>query len=178
VGEPVSPPDLQHLLQVCLIHGNNDENGSINAEPEQLIAEGREILRLKGVIEYGVPLIEQDADVDRAQIENDDGGEDRPGPPALLRPPIRTANLPKLTREIFHFQQTLQARIGRRVDTGGKGGQARRSEATAALKLRETLFFLCTMRRRNPPILETAKESLSNNSKARLPAHFHFYTFR
>jgi len=102
VGQPAPPADLEHLVEIKLVHGQDDEDGDQPRDAEELLEKGRLVLLLQGVEEGAVPLIEEHIDVDHAEGEKHDGEQESPGRPAVLRSPIRTDHGPGVGQRSAH----------------------------------------------------------------------------
>jgi hypothetical protein len=87
LGEPATPADLQHLVEIELVHRHHDVGGGEIGELEDLRHEHRVVLVLQRVVEGVVPLVEQDVDPDDPEVEGDDGDQQ-----ALARPQRSSEN--------------------------------------------------------------------------------------
>ena len=83
-GHPGAPAHLQQLRQVELVDRHDDAGEGQQGETAQLLPENRLVLVLQGVIEDAVPVVEQDGQVHRAQVERDDGRQQAPRLPAFF----------------------------------------------------------------------------------------------
>ena len=102
VGQPASPADLEHLVEIKLVHGQEDEDGDQPRDTEELREKGRLVLFLQGAEEGVVPLIEEHVDVDHAEREKHDGEQESPGRPPVLRRPVRADDGPRLGKRPAH----------------------------------------------------------------------------
>jgi DNA-directed RNA polymerase specialized sigma24 family protein len=59
---------LQHLVEVELVHGENNEKTGEPREANQLVQKDCVVLGLQGVIESVIPLIEKDSDIDDPEV--------------------------------------------------------------------------------------------------------------
>jgi len=94
VGQPASPADLEHLVEIDLVHREENEDGDQPCNPEELAAKGGHVLVLESAVEGVVPLIEEDREVDHGQREEHDTQEEPPGGPPVLRGPVRADHGP------------------------------------------------------------------------------------
>ena len=114
VGQPAPPADLQHLVEVELVHGQEDEHGDEPRDPDELREKGRLVLFLQRVEKGVVPLIEEHIDVDHAEREEHDGDQEPPGRPPVLRRPVRADHGPRMG------ERSAQAGSGRSFWRGGR----------------------------------------------------------
>jgi len=75
VRHPSPPADLQPLIQVELIHGDEHEGGADDRKDDQLPPEHRKVLVLERVEKVGVPVVEPDRQADLRQLGPNDDGE-------------------------------------------------------------------------------------------------------
>ena len=85
VGHPGPPAHLQQLRQVELVHRDDDEAKRQVGEAPQLRPEDISLLVLQCVVEHPVPVVDQHQHVHRAQIQDDDGGQQCAGLPFFFR---------------------------------------------------------------------------------------------
>ena len=124
VGQPASPADLEHLVEIHLVDGEDDEDADQPRDAQQLPAKGHEVLVLERAVEGIVPLIQENREVDHAEREEHDGEQEPPGRPPVLREPVRADHGPCVG------ERSAQIDSGRPV--GGRrrsGPRARRSGA-------------------------------------------------
>ena len=57
LGQPAPPADLEHLVEIELVHGEDDEDGDQPRDAEELREKGRLVLLLQGAEEGVVPLL-------------------------------------------------------------------------------------------------------------------------
>ena len=81
---PAPPADLEPLVEIELIDGEQDEGGGENAEIAELVDEGVPVVLLERVVEDVVPGVEQDAETDQRQFDRDDGREQDAAGPSVL----------------------------------------------------------------------------------------------
>ena len=88
LGQPVSPPDLQPLLEVELIDGADDEEGGQHAEHADLPDEGVPVLVLQRRVEGVVPGVEAHIQPDLEQLEPDHRQQQDAAGPFVVRAEI------------------------------------------------------------------------------------------
>ena len=59
LGEPASPANLEHLVEVELVHGKDNEKTGEPGETNQLVEKHCVVLVLQGIIKRVIPLIEK-----------------------------------------------------------------------------------------------------------------------
>ena len=127
VGQPASPADLEHLVEIDLVHGKEDEDADQPRDAEQLAAKGHEVLVLERAVEGVVPLIQENREVDHAEREEHDGEQESPGRPPVLREPVRADHGPCARK------RSAQVDSGRTL--GGVGVGSARAMAASALAI-------------------------------------------
>ncbi len=100
LGKPASPAYLEHLVEVELVHGEDNEKTGEPGEANQLVKKDCVVLVLQGVIERVIPLIEKDIDIDGPEVERDDGEQKTPRCPAVLREPEWMSHRPSITKDL------------------------------------------------------------------------------
>ena len=91
---PAPPADLQPLIEIELIDGEQDEGPRQHAKITELIDEGVPIPVLQGVVEFVVPLVDQNGDADDRQFDGDHRGEQDAAGPALFGAEIGAGQSP------------------------------------------------------------------------------------
>ena len=124
VGQPASPADLEHLVEIDLVNGKEDEDADQPRDAQQLPAKGHEVLVLERAVEGVVPLIQENREVDHAEREEHDGEQEPPGRPPVLREPVRADHGPGTGK------RAAQADFGRTL--GGVGAGSARVMAASA----------------------------------------------
>ena len=71
VGEPAPPANLQHLIEIELVDGDDDMACGEQREAHQLPVEAGLIEILQGVVEIIVPQIDEHADIHQREVERD-----------------------------------------------------------------------------------------------------------
>ena len=115
VVQPASPADLEHLVEIGLVNGKQDEDADQPRDAEQLPAKGHEVLVLEGAVEGVVPLIQENREVDHAEREEHDGEQEPPRRPSVLREPVRADHGPCVGK------RSAQADFGRTAEGLGRG---------------------------------------------------------
>ena len=87
---PAAPADLQPLIEIELIDGEDDVGPRQAAEEQQLPDEVVPIALLQRVVEAVIPLIEHDIDRHDREFDRDHGGKERAPGPAVLGKEIGT----------------------------------------------------------------------------------------
>ena len=96
---PGTPAQVQQLRDVELVHRQDDGDHRQPAEAGHLAPEHLDILVLQGVVEHVVPLVEQHAHVDRAQVQRHDHRQHGTRPPFFLGMEIRPGQSPGILQE-------------------------------------------------------------------------------
>ena len=112
VGQPAPPADLEHLVEIDLVHGKEDEDADQPRDAEQLAAKGHEVLVLEGAVEGVVPLIQENGEVDHAEREEHDGEQEPPGRPPVLREPVRADHGPGAGKRPAQADSGRTRRVG------------------------------------------------------------------
>ena len=100
--QPISPTDLEHLAQIDPIDRCNDINCGKHAEAAELPPEIREIIVLQRVVEQRIPVIDENHNVNDAEIERDHNGEQKARQGALRRRPVRAGDGPEFKEGRLH----------------------------------------------------------------------------
>ena len=96
VGEPAPPADLQHLAQVDLVDGHDDEQAGQDGEPAEQPEEVIDVFFLKRVVEKVVPFVEKHVEIDDAKAHADDHGKEQAGFEAFLGAPVGLGKRPQV----------------------------------------------------------------------------------
>ncbi len=81
---PPPPADLQPLIEVELVDGDENVEHREDAEIQELADEAVPVAILQGVVEAVVPFVEQHVDADLAELGGDHRGEQQASRPAVL----------------------------------------------------------------------------------------------
>ena len=136
VREPGAPSDGQELLEPSRVDEDEDQDGDENDPVDDLGAECRRVLRLKGIEEAPVPVVQQLQHVDDEDVHGEDQGEDQPPEPpladreaetgyanrdAILREPVGLRERPELGEEAARCGEPQQELVDHRVPRSGFG---------------------------------------------------------
>ncbi len=99
VGQPAPPAQLECQVEVVAQQRDGEIGEDERDDGAEGTVEGVRIARLEPVIHGAPGGVEQHADIDHAEIEGDDGGQQDPRRPALLAAPVASRQAPDLTPE-------------------------------------------------------------------------------
>ena len=85
VCHPGAPAQRQQLRQIEGVDRGDDEGQRQIEESPQLLPEDRRVFFLQGVVEHPPPFVQQHRQVDRPQVQRNDGAQQQPGLEFLFR---------------------------------------------------------------------------------------------
>jgi hypothetical protein len=104
-GHPVTPADLQPLVQIELIDLERDQDRGEHAKHQHFADKTVPVLLLQRVVEAGAPQVEQHVVPDHRQFDGDHRGEQAAAGPFVFGTKIRSGDAPhrrERRTDIFH----------------------------------------------------------------------------